>query len=277
MTRKIAIISGKGGVGKSTIAINLAYALKQRGYSVGLFDADVHGPSIPKLVGLEKQFGGLETKDQKLIPIEKKGVKIFSIGFMLPTRDTPVVWRGPMKHGFIKQAVENVEWGKLDYLVIDLPPGTGDEALSVATLAKPDGVIVVTTPQTVALEDVRKAINFARELSIPIIGVIENMSGFICPYCSKKVYIFGKGGGSYLANEMGVPFLGSIPLSLDIVKSGENGEPFVFYENEASKEFNKIVDKVLKNLVIITLEKELEKKAAEEAKETKNKNEKSSK
>ena len=266
--KKIAIISGKGGVGKSTIAINLAYALKiKKNYRVGLFDADIHGPSIPKLTGLEKAFGGIETKNKKFIPIEKKGVKIFSIGFLLPTRDTPVIWRGPMKHGFIKQAIENVEWGELDYLIIDLPPGTGDEVLSVATLAKPDGIIVVTTPQTVALEDVRKAINFARELSIPIIGIIENMSGFLCPYCSKRTYIFGKGGGLHLAEETGVPFLGSIPLALEIVKSGESGDPFVFYENEASREFSKIVEKVLKNLLLISLEKIS--KSDEKANETK--------
>jgi len=255
--KKLAIISGKGGVGKSTVAINLAYSLKLRGYLVGLLDADVHGPSIPKLVGLESAVGGIETKENKFIPLEKNGVKVFSIGFLLPTRDTPIIWRGPLKHGFIKQAVENVEWGKLDYLIIDLPPGTGDEALSVANIAKPDGVIVVTTPQIVALEDVRKAINFAKELKVPVIGIIENMSGFVCPYCSKKTYIFGKGGGAHLAKEMGLPFLGEIPLALEVVKSGENGEPFVLKESSAAKEFEKIVDKILKNLVLISLKSKM--------------------
>lgn len=243
----MVVMSGKGGVGKSTVAANLAFMLSQKGYKTGLLDCDIHGPSIPKLLGLEN-IRGLDSKEGKLLPVEIDGVKVFSMGFMLPTRDTPVIWRGPIKHKFIQEALQNVDWGELDYLVIDLPPGTGDEVISIVQLAKPDGSVIVTTPQSVALEDVRKAVNFSIHVEVPVIGVIENMSGMICPHCGKKIDIFGSGGGKKLAEEMSVPFVGSIPLDMSIFKSGEEGKPFVKWNSESTQAFSKIVDELIKNL-----------------------------
>ncbi|RLI86625.1 MAG: ATP-binding protein [Archaeoglobales archaeon] len=245
--KKMVVMSGKGGVGKSTVAANLAFMLSQKGYKTGLLDCDIHGPSIPKLLGLEN-IRGLDSKEGKLLPVEIDGVKVFSMGFMLPTRDTPVIWRGPIKHKFIQEALQNVDWGELDYLVIDLPPGTGDEVISIVQLAKPDGSVIVTTPQSVALEDVRKAVNFSIHVEVPVIGVIENMSGMICPHCGKKIDIFGSGGGKKLAEEMSVPFVGSIPLDMSIFKSGEEGKPFVKWNSESTQAFSKIVDELIKNL-----------------------------
>jgi len=244
--KKIVVMSGKGGVGKSTVAANIAFSLAMKGNKVGLLDCDIHGPSIPKILGLE-HVRGLEVVDGKLKPLELNGLKVVSIGFMLPSKDSPVVWRGPMKHTFIKQVLEDVNWGELDYLVIDCPPGTGDEVISVVQLAKPDVAVIVTTPQSVAIEDVRKAINFAKK-GIQKIFLIENMSGLICPHCGKKIDVFGSGGGKKLAEEMGVKFLGSVPLDPEIMKSCEDGQPFVKLDMNSAKVFKEIVDKLLEEV-----------------------------
>jgi Mrp family chromosome partitioning ATPase len=241
--KKIAVMSGKGGVGKSTVAANLAFALAQN-HKTGLFDVDIHGPSIPKMLGLEDVKGLAESEKGRFKPVEIRNLKVFSIGFLLPTSDTPIIWRGPVKHGFIKQGLEQVDWNA-DYLIIDLPPGTGDEALSVIHLAKPDGVIIVTTPQSVALEDVRKAIRFAEKTEIPVVGIVENMSGLICPHCSKVIDVFGKGGGRRLSEEMNVTFLGSIPLDPEVTESGDRGRPIVEIGGKTSEVFNKIAETVL--------------------------------
>jgi len=244
--KKIAVMSGKGGVGKSTIAVNLAFAFAKE-HKTGLFDADIHGPSIPKMLGLDDIRGLAEAEKGKYRPVVLRNLRIFSIGFLLPSPDTPVIWRGPVKHSFIKQGLEQVDWDA-DFLVIDLPPGTGDEAISVIQLAKPDGVLIVTTPQTVALEDVRKAVRFAQQTEIPVLGVVENMAGLVCPHCSNIIDVFGKGGGKRLASEMSVPFLGSVPLDPEITESGEKGKPVVETGGKTSEIFDKIAKSVLEIL-----------------------------
>jgi Mrp family chromosome partitioning ATPase len=191
-------------------------------------------------LGLEN-VSGLEVVDGKLKPVETEGLKVVSIGFMLPSKDSPVIWRGPIKHGFIKQVLEDVNWGELDYLLIDCPPGTGDEIISIFQLAKPDAAVIVTTPQSVALEDVRKAVNFAKK-AIQKIYLIENMSGLICPHCGNKIDVFGSGGGKKLAEEMGIKFLGSVPLDPEIMKSCEDGKPFVKLDMRSAEIFKSIVD-----------------------------------
>lgn len=243
--KKIVVMSGKGGVGKSTIAVNLAFALAMKGYKVGLLDADVHGPTIPKLLGIENE--SLEVKGDKMKPLEVDGVKVISIGFFLPSKDTPVVWRGPIKHKFIEQITRDVEWNNLDFLVVDCPPGTGDEVISIAQILNPEVALIVTTPQSVALEDVMKAVNFAKKGKMKIF-VIENMSGFRCPHCGNLSYIFGRGGGEYLAKTFNVEFLGKIPIDEGVMESGEKGSPFVKGEGEVTKTFVEIVEKLLKGL-----------------------------
>ncbi|BDC36486.1 MAG: ATP-binding protein [Candidatus Methanoliparum thermophilum] len=237
----IMIISGKGGVGKSTVSVNLAYTLAKKDKQVGLLDADIHGPTVPKLLGVSDRK--LEaTEDGKIKPIDiTPNLRIVSMGFLLPNSDSPVIWRGPMKYNAIRQFLQDVDWNNLDYLVVDLPPGTGDEAISIAQLTKADGSIIVTTPQNVALLNSRKAIGFAQKLDIPIIGIIENMSGFICPNCGFNINIFGENGGLKAAKEFGLKFLGKIPLDLKIYQSGENGN--LLEEGEVFKE---IADQVLK-------------------------------
>ena len=224
---KFMVVSGKGGVGKSTVATNLAVTLAKEGYEVGLMDADIHGPNIPKMLGLEDERPSA-TKEG-LLPITTiHGLKVISIAFFLQSKDDAVIWRGPLKHSLIKQFLGDVYWGDLDYLIIDLPPGTGDEALSVAHLLKSiDGAVIVTTPQDVALLDSRKAVTFARQLKIPLVGIVENMSGFDCPHCHKPIDLFKKGGGEKSAREMLVPFLGRIPIDPEMVVSGDSGNPLV--------------------------------------------------
>jgi len=226
---KIVILSGKGGVGKSTVAANLAVQLALAGRQVGLMDIDLHGPSIPKLLGLEKHRLGVE--NDRMVPAKiGDNLKVMSIGFMLKSPDDPVVWRGPLKMRAIKQFVEDVNWGSLDCLVVDCPPGTGDEPLSIAQLLEEvDGAIVVTTPQELSVIDVRKSINFSHKLNMPVLGVVENMSGFVCPHCGHTVDIFSRGGGRKMAEEMGVPFLGAIPIDPSIVEAGDKGEPYLYH------------------------------------------------
>ncbi len=218
---KIVVLSGKGGVGKSTVAVNLAAGLAAGGKRVGLLDIDIHGPSLPTMLGLEgSKISGPEGG---MIPVEVDGLKVMSIGFFLESQDHAVVWRGPMKYGMIKQFLKDVDWGDLDYLVIDSPPGTGDEPLSVCQLVKPDGAVIVTTPQRVAAVDVRKSITFCRLLEVPVLGVVENMSGFACPHCGRVTPILRSGGGKLISDGMGVPFLGSIPIDPALAESGDSG------------------------------------------------------
>jgi ATP-binding protein involved in chromosome partitioning len=240
----LVIMSGKGGVGKSTVAANLALSLSMRGKAVGLLDCDIHGPSIPKLLGIES--AAPEASKEGIIPIlVPPQVKVMSMAFLLPSTDSPVIWRGPVKMKAVKDFLGQVRWGVLDYLIIDLPPGTGDEPLSIAQLIpEVDGVIVVTTPQEVALLSVRKSITFARALKMPILGVVENMSGFRCPHCGKEVDIFGSGGGEKAAEEMKSPFLGKMPLDTKIVESGDEGTPFVLRDTSSSQAFSNVVKNI---------------------------------
>jgi Mrp family chromosome partitioning ATPase/predicted Fe-Mo cluster-binding NifX family protein len=223
---RIVVLSGKGGVGKSTMAVNLAVALSNSGRRVGLLDVDIHGPSVPTMLGLEGQV--IKEYANGLVPVDRNGVKVMSLGFLLRDRDDAVIWRGPMKMKVIKQFLTDVAWGDLDYLIIDSPPGTGDEPLSVCQLIdRMDGAIIVTTPQKVAAVDVRKSITFCRQLQVPVIGVIENMSGFACPKCGEITPILRSGGGRQISEDMGVPFLGSIPMDPDVVEAGDSGTVYV--------------------------------------------------
>jgi len=223
---KIVVLSGKGGVGKSTVAVNLAVSLMLAGKRVGLLDVDIHGPSVPKMLGLEGM--PIHAEDGKMLPVDLTGLRVMSIGFLLQGQDDAVIWRGPMKMGVIKQFLTDVLWGELDYLVVDAPPGTGDEPLSVCQLIPDaDGAVVVTTPQEVALAAVRKSITFCRQLKMPVLGVVENMSGFACPHCGTVTNLFASGGGERMASEMGVPFLGRLPLDPAIGKACDAGKPYI--------------------------------------------------
>ncbi len=245
---KIAIISGKGGVGKSLVTVNLAALLAKDGREgkVAIFDADLTGPCVPKMMGL---------KDEKLMAgppgifpaVGAEGVKVISMALFLPSEDSPVIWRGPLKMGAIRQFLGEVAWGPLDYLLVDLPPGTGDESLSVLQLLpEMDGVVIVTIPSEVSQSVVKKAITFARKMGVPIFGVVENMSGMICPHCGETIEVFSKGGGERVAKEMDVEFLGSIPLDPRISADSDEGTPFILRhpDSPASKEFMRIVEKI---------------------------------
>ncbi|WP_456472811.1 Mrp/NBP35 family ATP-binding protein [Methanocaldococcus sp.] len=242
---KIAILSGKGGVGKSTVSANLAVALAKKGKKVGLLDADIHGPNIPKILGIE---GYPEVKDGEILPLEKHGVKVISIANLLPDDKTPVIWRGPKVSGAIRQFLSDVNWGELDYLIIDTPPGTGDVQLTIMQTIPLDGAIIVTTPEEIAILDVKKSITMANKLNIPILGIIENMSGFVCPKCGEITYIFGKGGGEKAAEEFGVEFLGRIPIDVKAREAQDKGIPMVLMDCQAKKEFEKIVEKIINKL-----------------------------
>jgi len=230
--RKVLVLSGKGGVGKSTVAANLAVYLALQGRRVGLLDVDIHGPSLPKLMGLESHSAYVE--EGCMVPAEAAAnLHVMSIGFLLKDRDTALIWRGPMKIGVIQQFLRDTQWGDLDILVVDCPPGTGDEPLSVAQLlGDADGAVVVTTPQQVAVSDVRKSIVFCRKIGLPVLGVIENMSGFVCPHCGQTSDIFKRGGGEAMCTDLGVPFLGRIPIDPAIVQSGDSGEPFAYLRSK---------------------------------------------
>ena len=225
---KIVVLSGKGGVGKSMVAVNLAMALIMSGKRVGLLDVDLHGPSVPTMLGLESET--VHGDEGELLPVDSGGLKVLSLGFFLRNQDDAVIWRGPMKMGVIKQFLQDVAWGDLDYLVIDSPPGTGDEPLSVCQLIGDlDGALIVTTPQRVATVDVRKSITFCRQLQMPVLGVVENMSGFVCPKCGEVTPILRSGGGKRIAADMNVPFLGSIPMDPKIAEACDNGKAFVHH------------------------------------------------
>jgi len=244
----LIIMSGKGGVGKSTVAANLAVALSMRGYETGLMDVDIHGPNIPKMLKIEDAV--ITGDENGLFPvIVPPHLKVMSMAFLLQDRDSPVIWRGPMKMGAIKQFIGDVRWGELDYLIVDLPPGTGDEPLSIAQLIpKADGSIVVTTPQEVALLDSRKSVNFSKSLKLPVIGIIENMSGMICPHCGERIDLFKVGGGKKAAEDLDVPFLGAVPIDPKVVISSDDGMPIVLLDSnsEAAKAFVDIVNKITK-------------------------------
>jgi len=232
----IMVLSGKGGVGKSTVSVNLAYALSSHGYHVGLLDLDMHGPNIPKMLGIEDHK--LAILGERIEPVHVTGMlSVISMAFLLPDTSTPIIWRGPMKMAAINQFLTEVNWGSLDYLVVDLPPGTGDEALTIAQIApNVRGAVIVTTPQDVATLDSRKAAKFIQKLGLPVIGIIENMSGMLCPHCGEAIDIFGKGGGAKIAKELDVPFLGAIPIDIEMRKAGDEGRPFIIRRAGATGE-----------------------------------------
>jgi ATP-binding protein involved in chromosome partitioning len=242
---KLAIISGKGGVGKSTVTANLAMALARLGIKVGVLDADIHGPSIPKMLGMrgEQLVAGPPGVFPAFGPL---GIRVVSMDFLLQD-DAPVIWRGPLKMAAIKQFLSDIMWGELDVLLVDLPPGTGDEPLSVIQLIpEMDGVIIVTIPSEVSQLVVKKAVNFARQLEVPIVGIIENMSGFVCPKCGTEVNIFKVGGGRKVAEDLSIPFLGRIPIDPEVCTSSDSGVPFVVEHQDsmAAKAFMEIVGSI---------------------------------
>jgi len=244
---KIMVMSGKGGVGKSTVAANLAAQLALKGFKVGLLDSDIHGPSIPKMFGIEDTRPEVDEKGIVPVPVTEN-LKVMSIALLLEDKDSPIIWRGPAKMAAIKQFLEDVSWGKLDYLIVDLPPGTGDEPLSIAQLIeKVDGAVVVTTPQDMALVSVRKSITFAHMLKVPVIGIVENMSVIICPHCDEKINLFGKGGVEKAAKDFDVPVLAALPMDPKIAEIEDNGQVHTLDADatEWSREFTKIVDSVV--------------------------------
>jgi ATP-binding protein involved in chromosome partitioning len=243
----ILVLSGKGGVGKSTVSTNLASALAAHGRQVGLLDLDIHGPNIPKMLGIEDQRPAVQ--ENRMEPVRVTGnLSVMSMAFLLPDTSSPVIWRGPMKMAVIGQFLSDVNWGALDYLIVDLPPGTGDEALTIVQLApNVRGAVIVTTPQDVAVLDAIKAIKFIEKLELPVIGIIENMSGMVCPHCGDTIDLFGRGGGEKAARELGVPCLGAIPLDPAMVKAGDEGRPYVL--RHADTPTWKAVDAVMENLV----------------------------
>jgi len=218
----VAVASGKGGVGKTTVAVNLAIALKTLGFTVGLLDADVYGPNVPLMLGTNEQPRALD--DKTIIPVEAFGVKMISMGLLNPG-DKPLVWRGPMLHSVMQQFLRSVQWGALDYLIVDLPPGTGDVQLSLIQSVSVTGAVVVTTPSLVALADVRKAVEMFRQVNVELLGVVENMSYFNCPHCNGRIDVFGHGEGQHMAKNFGVPFLGEIEIDPQIRIGGDTGKP----------------------------------------------------
>lgn len=224
--RIVLVMSGKGGVGKSTVSVNLAMALSMSGYSVGLLDTDFHGPSIPKMLKLEGS--PLLGEDDMILPVDAGGLAVMSIGFTLQNPDQAVIWRGAMKYGVIQQLLGEVKWGDLDYLIVDLPPGTGDEALSLCQMIPAaHGAVIVTTPQQVSATDVSKSLNFCQQLKFPVLGLVENMSGFVCPHCGEVTPIFAAGAGEALAKQYGIPLLGQIPIEPAVCACGDAGDPVV--------------------------------------------------
>jgi ATP-binding protein involved in chromosome partitioning len=247
---KIAVISGKGGVGKSTVTANLAMAFALKGYLVGILDADIHGPTIPKMLGLKgRKFQVSESND--IIPVSgPMNIKVISMDFLLQNDEDPVVWRGPLKMAALRQLLAEVEWGELDYLLIDLPPGTGDEPLSIAQLLpEMDGVVVVTIPSEVSESVVKKSVKFAELLRMRVLGIIENMSYLLCPKCGERIEVFNSGAGRKIAESFGIPLLGQIPLDPKVSREADSGVPFIIdFNSAASKAFGEIVSKIEKAL-----------------------------
>jgi len=244
---KVVVLSGKGGVGKTNVAVNLAVALSLAGKKTGLLDVDVHGPSVPRLLSLT----GIQphATNESIEPVHwSENLSVMSLGFFLPDSDSSVIWRGPVKMGMIKQFVRDVAWGELDYLVVDCPPGTGDEPLTaLQTLGEGAHAVIVTTPQGLAVDDVRRSVDFCRQLDADILGIVENMSGFVCPDCGKRHDIFSAGGGKALADATGVPFLGAIPLDPNMVKAADNGMPFMKnnLESPTADSINAVIKPIL--------------------------------
>ena len=243
----ILVLSGKGGVGKTTVSVNLAFALANHGKNVGLLDLDFHGPNVPKMLGIEGKRALV--LGNAIEPVHVTGnLAVMSMAFLLRDTNTPVIWRGPMKMRAIQQFLAEVHWGSLDYLVVDLPPGTGDEALTIAQLApNVKGAVIVTTPQDVSVMDAIKAAKFIEKIDVPVISVIENMSGMICPHCGETIDLFSRGGGKKAAEELGVAYLGAIPLDPEMVKAGDEGRPIIL--QHADSPTGKAVDAVMENLV----------------------------
>ena len=254
----VAVASGKGGVGKSTVATNVAVALGQTGAKVGLVDADIYGPNIPLMMGFHEKPDLYGNEQQKIIPLMAYGIKLMSIGFFIGDDDNPVIWRGPMVHGAINQFLRDVDWGELDYLIVDLPPGTGDAPLSLSQLVPVAGVIIVTTPQDVALQDVVKGVGMFEKLSVPIVGVIENMSYFACPHCGETTEIFGHGGGERVSDRYGIPLLGRIPLDVRVRKGGDEGHPIVIAEPDSplADAFRSTAEQTAANISRLVLDRE---------------------
>lgn len=253
----IAIASGKGGVGKSTVTVNLAIALAKSGAKVGIMDSDIYGPSVPLMMGCEGQLETTEAKEgqnPKMIPLETYGVKMVSVGFMLGD-DSPLIWRGPMVMQMVNQFLKGVEWGELDYLLIDLPPGTGDAQLTLCQSAPISGAVIVTTPQDVATLDAKRALQMFKKVEVPILGIIENMSYFECPHCHEVTEIFSTGGGETVATKYGVPFLGKIPLVAAIREQGDSGEPIVSADPEGAvaKAFIKAAEETAAKVSVLAL------------------------
>ena len=249
--RKIMIMSGKGGVGKSTVAANLATGLTLRGYRVGLLDCDIHGPTIPTIFGLESERP--DFNEEGILPIQVlPNLSVMSVGFLLENKDSPIIWRGPAKMGAIKQFLEEVKWGELDFLIIDLPPGTGDEPLSVAQLIPNcDGSVLVTTPQDVALISVRKSIRFSEKLNIPIIGLVDNMHGLICPHCGESIDVFGTGGVEKASKDFNIPILARLPIEPKVAEMEDKGtvvREMLEHSTEWQKNFEYVVSAVEKTL-----------------------------
>ncbi len=249
---RLVIMSGKGGVGKTTVTANLAVALAKMGMKVGILDGDVHGPNIPRMLGVDKD--GLQMGPNGLLPVTARDdVKVMSMAFILQSEDTPVAWRGPMKHSLFQQFLSEVDWGSLDYLVVDLPPGTGDEPMSIAQLlGEPLWTIVVTTPQDVALLDSRKSVVFGKTLNMNVLGIIENMSGLVCPHCGGHIDLFKTGGGERSAKELAVPFLGSVPIDPYVVIGGDAGIPILYDHSdsrsaEVFKSLARVIHKSIEN------------------------------
>jgi len=244
---KILVMSGKGGVGKSTVSVNLALSLAARGYKVGLMDVDIHGPDVIRMLNLKGTMEPPASKDSLVAPLSyNSNLKVVSLEYMMRDRDEAIIWRGPLKIQAIRQFVADMDWGELDYLIVDAPPGTGDEPLSVAQTIPLVKAIVVTTPQKIALADVRKSINFCKTVNVEIVGVIENMSGFVCPHCNETVDIFKTGGGEEIAREFDLPFLGRIPMDPKVVIAGDDGKPYLSsgVDSPAVQAFTTVVEAV---------------------------------
>ncbi|MDJ0809159.1 MAG: Mrp/NBP35 family ATP-binding protein [Desulfobacterales bacterium] len=247
--QKVVIMSGKGGVGKTSTSVNLAIALARLGYNVGLLDVDLHGPDVPRVLGLSAMLG--LSANQKLDPLHfNDHLKVVSIESLMASKDDAVIWRGPMKYSAIRQFISDVDWGDLDFLLIDSPPGTGDEPLTVAQTIPDAKAVIVTTPQEVSLADVRKSINFCHTVKMEIFGLVENMSGYVCPHCDEKVDIFGAGGGEKTAREARIDFLGSIPLDPNVVTCGDTGKSYqeTYPESAVTRAYEEIAGKIGKLL-----------------------------